>query len=140
MTPFTVYVASRASVPDRPLMWRTWREKGLPIISSWIDEAGEGQTADNMDLWMRIHGEVAQASGLVLFVTQDDFPLKGALIEVGMALALNKPVALVAPGVMLQPHTGRPLGSWIHHPNVHLAPSIPAAFRHLEGQHALEIP
>ena len=113
-----VYVASRASIPERGQMWRKMRDLGARIVSSWIDEDGEGQTEDFSELWQRIENEIRSAERLVLYVEPDDFPLKGALIEVGMALAMGKPVFIAAPGVTLEPRSFRPLGSWAQHPQV----------------------
>jgi hypothetical protein len=122
-----VYVASRASVPERGAMWRRLRADGWPIVSTWIDEDGEGQTADFGRLWLRICREVTTARALVLYVEPGDFPLKGALIEVGMALGVEIPVVVVAPGVELEPRSMRPLGSWAAHPLVTFAADMPAA-------------
>lgn len=105
------YVASRASLPDRPAMWRSHRREGVNIVSSWIDEVGPGETGDMAELWVRIGREIASADALVLFAQPEDLPLKGALIEVGMALALGKPVRVVAPKI-------ETLGSWERHPLV----------------------
>lgn len=114
-----VYVASRASNPARPAMWRKLRDEfGFKIISSWIDEAGDGETADFAELWKRITAEIARCDMLVFYAHADDFPLKGALIEVGMALAMQKPVWVFG-NLTLEGRTDRPLGSWIRHPLVH---------------------
>lgn len=113
-----IYVASRASLPARSAMWREFRKAGYPIISSWIDEAGEGQTDDLEELWQRISTEVAGCCGLVFYAETDDLPLKGALIEVGMAIALGKKVYTAMPGVDLEFRSMRPVGSWLHHPLV----------------------
>lgn len=118
-----IYVASRASVPERPAMWRELRERGVPIVSSWIDEAGEGETASNRELWLRIDNEIGRSEALVLYVEPGDFPLKGALVEVGMALARSLPVFIVAPGVELDKSL-RPIGSWPAHSLVEFYPSI----------------
>lgn len=112
------YVASRASLPERPAMWRKLRDGGVKITSSWIDEAGEGESACMVDLWRRIECEVRTADALILYVETEDFPLKGALIEVGIALGLQKRVLIVAPGVALEERSMRPLGSWAMHPQV----------------------
>jgi hypothetical protein len=122
-----VYVASRASVPERGRMWRGLRAKGAPIISTWIDEDGEGQSQDLGDLWDRICREVTGAARLILYVEPGDFPLKGAFIEVGMALAAGVPVFVVAPGVDLEPRSLRPLGSWAKHPLVTFCDTVEAA-------------
>lgn len=111
-----LYVASRASHPARPAMWRGFRDLGWRIVSSWIDEAGPGETADMGELWARIGREIREADGLILYAEPADFPLKGALIEAGMALALGKPVAVVLPGGIEDGRSCRPIGSWVHHP------------------------
>jgi fermentation-respiration switch protein FrsA (DUF1100 family) len=129
-----IYVASRASTPERPAMWRALRDAGHPIISTWIDEAGEGETACNRELWQRIEREVTAASALVLYVEPQDFPLKGAYVEAGMALAAGVPVIVVAPGVELQERTLRPLGSWAMHPLVSFAEDVEAALLLGEGE------
>jgi hypothetical protein len=130
------YVASHASLPERPAMWRDLRDRGVKITSSWIDEAGEGETVCMTDLWQRIIYEVGESDALILYVEAGDFPLKGALIEVGAALGMGKRVMVVAPGVALERPSMRPLGSWAAHGLVTLHPSIRHALTHaraLEG-------
>jgi hypothetical protein len=121
------YIASRASIPERSAAWRKLRDDGWHIVSSWIDEAGKGQTEDMADLWSRIEREVCGAERLILYVKPGDFPLKGALIEVGMALASNICIFVVAPEVELEPWSCRPIGSWMHHPLVTRAHSMEEA-------------
>jgi hypothetical protein len=116
--PQRIYAASRASLPERPAMWKLLRDEGFNIVSSWIDEAEPGATADLSELWVRIAAEIASADGLVLYVEEQDFPLKGALIEVGIALALNRPIHVALPDIELSAPSYRPLGSWVMHPNV----------------------
>ncbi len=124
-----LYVASRASLPARPAMWRQLRdEAGWCILSSWIDEAGVGETDDLQELWQRIETEIALCDGLILYVEEEDFPLKGALVEVGMALARDKPVAIVlGRDLKLEAGTLRPLGSWAWHPLCMLHHKLDAA-------------
>lgn len=126
-----IYVASRASVPERGQMWRRLRADGVPIISSWIDEDGPGKTADFGELWERIVNEVSASRALVLYVEPTDFPLKGAFVEVGIALGRGIPIIVVAPGVALEPRSLRPLGSWAKHPLVTFAPTIDSALARL---------
>jgi hypothetical protein len=116
--PTPVYIASRASIPERSAMWRKLRSDGWRITSSWIDEAGPGQTANYADLWARIEREIRAADMLVFYAESYDFPVKGALVEVGMALGMGKPVIVCMPGVELVDATLRPVGSWIRHPLV----------------------
>ncbi len=120
----TIYVASRASVPERPAMWRALRAEGALIVSSWIDESGQGETADFSELWERIESEIRSAERLVLYVEAEDFPLKGALVEVGIAIGQGKPVWVVAPGVELNVRDLKPLGSWSKHPCVRFSGSV----------------
>jgi len=123
-----LYVASRASLLERPQMWRALRASGWRIASTWIDEAGEGETGDFADLWHRIEAEVRASDGLILYAERGDFPLKGALIEVGMALWMHKPVAVVLAGPpFLEARSLRPVGSWLHHGRCNLFETVEAA-------------
>ena len=122
-----IYVASRASDPTRPAMWRKLRAEGWPIVSSWIDEAGAGETASLSELWSRIDREIRASSGVIVYAEADDFPLKGAYIEAGIALGAGLPVAVVLPGVELAPRSDRPIGSWIRHPRVSICATLEEA-------------
>lgn len=115
-----VYVASRVKHAE---MWRRLREK-YPIISTWIDEAGENETEDLGELWHRIGKEIEACCAFVLHVESSDFPLKGALVEIGIALAMGKPVFVSAQGVDLEERSFRPLGSWVNHSQVRLDQSV----------------
>lgn len=128
-----LYVASRASLPARPAMWLALRAAGWPIVSSWIDESGAGETDDFGELWARIEAEIRSASGLILYAETEDLPLKGALIECGMALGMGKRVAAVLPGVVLEPRSMRPVGSWLRHPLVSLHGDVHKARAALAG-------
>jgi nucleoside 2-deoxyribosyltransferase len=111
-----LYVASKTKHADN---WCSLRDNGAwPIISTWIDEAGVGETKSFQELWLRIAEEVRQCTALVLYFCKDDQPLKGALVEVGMALALGKKVYAVIEDIQLDDSAVKLLGSWIRHPNV----------------------
>lgn len=130
--PPRVYVASRASVPERGQMWRALRAEGAAIVSTWIDEDGEGQTECLGELWSRIESEIALADRVVLYAEAGDFPLKGALVEVGMAIGMQKPVFVVIPGVVLDARSLRPLGSWAAHPCVRAVENVRGAVFDIE--------
>ncbi len=101
-----IYIASKTRHAYR---WQDLRARGVPINSTWIDEAGEGQSASLSDLWKRCISEASACDVLVLYMEQGDV-LKGAFVEVGAALASGKMVFAV----------GVPKNySFIHHPNVH---------------------
>lgn len=93
-----IYVASKA-VAHGP-HWRSLRDQGLPILSSWIDESDPGLTLDWPDLWHRCLTEVAKSSALIVYLEPGEV-LKGAWIEVGAALALGIPVI----GVGIEEHS-----------------------------------
>ncbi len=118
------YIASRASIPERSLAWRKLREEGYIIVSTWIDEV---IATDLSSLWTRIEEEIESAERLVLYVEPEDFPLKGTLIEAGMALAKKVPVYIVAPNVLIEEKTFRPIGSWINHPLVKIVSTMEEA-------------
>jgi len=131
-----IYVASRATVPERVAMWRTLHAEGHDIVSSWIDAPDVGE-CDWSDLWERIGREIAGCARLVLYVEPEDVPLKGALVEIGMALAGGVPVVVVAPGVVLEPRSMRPLGSWLMHPLVTRRDTIAEAMAPEDGTGAI---
>lgn len=122
-----IYVASRA-LPERVAMWLQYRDQfHFPVISSWIDQAGLGES-DYTQLWPLIMEEIRSCTALVLYARKEDFPLKGAFVEVGAALVLGKPVYVVLPHVVLEPRTFRPVGSWMNHPNVTQCEHLADAF------------
>lgn len=86
-----IYFASKVIHSDK---WRRLRNAGVPTASTWIDEAGEGQTADYAELSERCLREIAGAEFLLLYCEPGEL-LKGALLEAGAALAVGTPVRLV---------------------------------------------
>lgn len=87
-----IYIASKVRHAER---WRTLRDVlGFPIVSTWIDEAGEGQSRDLNDLWERCIQEASSADVLVIYRQADEI-LKGAWIELGAALANHVPIYAV---------------------------------------------
>lgn len=112
-----------ASKTQHAPLWEQMHRKGVDLVSNWHAPEVMKTYADDDPallavLWMRIYHEIGVANCLVLYVTPDDkTPLKGALVEVGMALAMGKPIHVVRPGVKLGEFF-RPLGSWIAHTNV----------------------
>lgn len=124
-----IYVASRTHHAE---IWQDFREGGTNIVSSWIDEAGPGQTEDLGELWERICGELDKAAVFVLYAELDDFPLKGAFIEAGYAMARKIPIIVCAPRCLFPAPGFRPIGSWINHPMVQRIDDIVFAMRKAE--------
>lgn len=104
------YVASKTEHAD---MWKAMRAEGAPIISTWLDEAGVGETGDFTDLWQRCVAEVRSCDRLVAYHSDGDV-WKGAFVEIGAALAAGIPVSVV----------GDPPGSWLAHPLVTRSASV----------------
>jgi hypothetical protein len=93
--PRGVYIASKSKHGPR---WVALRDTGVPIISTWIDESGEGQTSDWQDLWDRCIREASTAAAFVMYVEPGEVH-KGSLAEVGAALHAGVPVFWVGPEV-----------------------------------------
>ena len=107
-----VYIASKTK---HAALWRSLR-KTMGFISTWIDEAGEGETSDFADLWRRCIEEARTADALVAYHEPGDV-WKGAFVEIGAALAAGVPVYVI----------GDPPGSWPNHPLVTRCASLAIA-------------
>ena len=119
----TIYLASKSIHAP---MWKQWRDQGYNIISTWIDEAGDGESESMEDLWMRCIDESSRADYLIAYHEPGEI-WKGAFVEIGAALASGKPVVVV----------GEPPGSWIDHPNVTVVSSVETAFSFCILTHSL---
>lgn len=86
-----IYIASKTVHAPR---WRKLRDHGVAINSTWIDEAGPGESASLVLLWIRCIRE-AQAADVLIAYREPGETLKGAFVEIGAALASNKQVYLV---------------------------------------------
>lgn len=86
-----IYVASKTK---HALMWRQFRDAGYPIVSTWIDEAGVGETKCFADLWVRCINEASNCQALVLYREPDEV-LKGAWTKMGAALTAGRPVHVI---------------------------------------------
>ena len=112
-----VYVCSRTRYARE---WINLRNSGWNITSTWIDEAGPGQTKDFKSLWHRIQSEIAQSDVLIAYFNESDPTGQGMFVEIGMALAFNIPVILVRESLRyrdLQGIISTP-GSWTNHSGV----------------------
>jgi hypothetical protein len=91
MTTTSIYMASKTRHGPR---WRSLRAAGYPIISTWIDEAGVGETESFEDLWRRCVQEASTAEYTIVYREPGEV-LKGAFVEVGAALASGRHVLSV---------------------------------------------
>lgn len=88
MAKVTIYTASKTVHADK---WRKLRADGMAINSTWIDEAGVGETSSFEDLWLRCVREASSANAVLLYREPGEV-LKGAFIEAGAALSQGVPV------------------------------------------------
>jgi len=88
---FGIYMVSKTKHAAK---WKGLRTSGVPIISTWIDEAGIGETKSFSDLWLRCISETGKAERVIVYAEEGD-ELKGGLVEVGAALANGTPVFIV---------------------------------------------
>lgn len=91
-----IYIASKTKHADK---WKGLRSNGVNIISTWIDEAGEGETEDMASLCMRCIEECLVCDALIVYRESGDY-LKGAFIEMGIVLSRYRqhtPIYLVGP-------------------------------------------
>ena len=116
-----IYVASKAKYGPE---WIAMRQKGYPVKSTWIDECGYGATSDWSELWTRCVTEASTAIAVVVIEREGDEP-RGALVEVGAALAAGVPV--FAAGVSK--------GTWHNHPGVTVFETEKDAFRAASARH-----
>jgi len=86
-----IYTASKTCHAAK---WLALRASGVDINSTWIDEAGEGQSTDLSDLAERCIKEAAQCDFLLLYCEPHEV-LKGALFEAGAALGAGRIVVCV---------------------------------------------
>lgn len=84
----SIYVASKTKHAD---LWKQLRSDGLNIVSTWIDEAGEGATKCFSELAERCINEVAESDLVLMYCVPGELH-KGSLFEAGAALALGKAV------------------------------------------------
>lgn len=119
--PKGIYFASKVEHAAR---WRELRARGVPIVSTWIDEAGPGDSGGRYaDLWIRCINEASCAGCLIAYAEPGEV-MKGALAEIGAALAHGVPVIYVGPAMDK---------GVIKHPLVTLAPDIESAIRTARG-------
>lgn len=87
----TIYVASKTKHAAK---WRALRDHGHNIIATWIDQAEEGQSPDYPGLATHCIQEAARADVTILYCHPGEV-LKGALVEVGAALAHGREIRCV---------------------------------------------
>lgn len=70
------------------------REMGYPVHARWIDLDNKGElvTTRKNNLWQMCFEDVRDSDFLLLYTEEFSEELRGALVEIGMAYGMNKPV------------------------------------------------
>jgi nucleoside 2-deoxyribosyltransferase len=103
----TVYTASK---PRHARMWRAMRKAGLNVIATWINYKDDTEVSDWEKLWIDCANEAAAADITLVYVEKGD-ELRGAYVEMGIAMASGKTVFLANPD-------GVRVTDAVHHPRV----------------------
>lgn len=121
---YPVYVASKI---DHFGMWREyrrkWKARNIDIVSSWIDKIdpvhGDAHVTPLRFAgeWIENYREVTAAKAVIAYGAPGDV-LRGALIEVGIAMGQHKPIIIVGPEDLPS------WGSWQYHPLVTYARTL----------------
>lgn len=120
-----IYIASKTVHAPK---WRAYREAGFPVISTWIDEAGEGESKSFTDLWLRIVREASQCACLIIYREPGEV-WTGALVEVGCALGAGRLVLGCGDWDDVKPNTfhNHPLFQFVPNVNIAFATGMRAA-------------
>ena len=125
-----VYIASKLSYAFMFQGLREeWRRRGIDLHARWFDQASlehvehKLTTHDFHVFWLVDEEDVRQSDAVILYAETGD-KLRGALVEVGMAIALGKLV------IVIGDHPD--YGTWQHHPVVTRADSLDHAFTMLQ--------
>lgn len=123
------YVAAKAYRPEITKELKALRDEGFAITSTWIDLPEDQPLPPHMQgmIWEAAKYQIMTSHQLVAWIRPQDLPLKGVLVEIGIAIGMGKIVRLVAPDVEFDSRTGRPLGSWIMSNHVTLHHSLKEA-------------
>lgn len=85
------YIASKVIHANK---WKVLREQGWPVNASWIDCGEYGAISDWGEHWVKCIREAAGSTFCLAYCEEDEV-LKGALCEIGAALAAGKRVLFV---------------------------------------------
>lgn len=132
--PINTYVASVARHAKK---WRIARDNmvlgpRIKIISSWIDHIEDEPFYFPSALgkaWEKNLAEIRTCDMLLAYWERSDKPLRGALVEVGVALSIDKPVIVCGDDIGMGE---APWGTWHHHPKVVIARFLDDVRSHAE--------
>ena len=106
---------------------------GFPIQARWIDVDSESDLVQNRkgDLWEMCYQDVRDSKFVLLYSEDESEEQRGALVELGMAYGMNKPVfavgsckTLKANGISDVAFTHHRLFHWINTKDLHYGANL----------------
>ena len=117
----SIYAASKTSHAAK---WRGLRLRGYNIISTWIDYADGTAVVDWQGLWLACARQAAAANVTLVYVEPGE-ELRGAYVEMGIAIASGRRIFFVNPGNVR-------VSDAINHPQVTEFDSLDAALKAID--------
>jgi len=122
----TIYVSSKRIHTQ---MWRSYRNSGHHIISTWIDLEGEiAQETIGQDYWPVWLSEAASADYLIFYATPQDSNHACNLLEIAVCLQGGGRVLHVGVSETMKTASGA-LADFVYHPRWYRLISLDEAFR-----------
>lgn len=103
-----------------------WIDSGIRTISSWINGEALSEPDELDEMWSRYFEELSECSCLIMYLEHGDVP-KGALIELGAALANNKIIYIIWNSTEKQ--LENIIGTVMYHSNVIILNSIDELYK-----------
>ena len=119
-----VYFASKLKHRAK---WRALKDMRVHAHARWLrhNEIGTPDTPEFASrFWVEDHEDVAAADYVIVYAEQGEH-LRGALVEAGIAIALDVPVLVIGD------HPD--FGTWQHHPSVTRCATLDDAFNLIGG-------
>ncbi len=123
-----VYVACTDNVIGRRSFLQQLTADGARLVDSITDDYLEWRAERFSDSWCLTTTSILRSDRVVVLIEPDRFPLKTALIELGIAIAYRKPIVVFAPGAALDATLKRRIGSLAAHPLVSFTSDVRDAF------------
>ncbi len=122
----TIYVSSKRTHTQ---MWRSYRNQGQHIISSWIDLEGEiEQQIIGRKYWPLWLTEAASVDYLIFYAVPQDLNHAGNLLEIAACLHAGGKVLHVGVSETMKTASGG-LADFVFHPSWYRLVSLDEAFR-----------
>ena len=124
-------------------LWQEWRNKGFPIISTWIDLPPKSPKSptptqigqDHWPVWLE---QAKTCTDLILYIKPGDRNHTGCLLEIGAALSGGARVWQIGQSDTFKTLMGSP-ADFTKHPDWRIVSSLEAAFGRIMKQETAEL-